>query len=204
MKSEQFEKAIALIDAANAEDPNVEYSDGRAVPKELLYGYRMSACLDQFKPDAGEALRLAARAQHVRRWQVPRSDYPATREGYHRWRTYLYGFHADQAEALLRQAGLDDETVLAVRRMVGKQGLRKDPDVQTIEDVACLVFLEHYFPAFAQDRDETQLIDIVRKTWRKMSDGARTRALQLKLSDDLAAVVGKALAASACAVGHQP
>ncbi|MBS1212906.1 MAG: hypothetical protein H6R26_1523, partial [Proteobacteria bacterium] len=134
-------------------------------------------------------------AQHLRRWQVPRTDYPATREGYHRWRTFLYSYHADQAENLLRQAGYDDETVAAVRRMVGKQGIRKDPDVQTIEDVACLVFLEHYFPAFAHSRDEEQLIDIVRKTWRKMSDAGHQAALTLDLPETLAGIVGKALAA---------
>ena len=195
MNTDHFARALELIDQANADDPNQEFQDGQAYPKELLYGRRMSACLDQLRPDAHEALKLAARAQHIRRWQVPRSDYPATREGYHRWRTFLYGFHADQAESLLRQAGYEEAIIQAVRRMVGKQGMKKDPDVQTIEDVACLVFLEHYFPAFAVSRDEEQLIDIVRKTWRKMSDAGHQHALKLQLPEHLAGIVHKALAA---------
>jgi hypothetical protein len=194
MNADRFTRAVELIDQANAEDPNREIFNGLTYPKELLYGQRMSACLERLRPDAQEALRLAARAQHLRRWQVPRTDYPATREGYHRWRTFLYGYHADQAESLLRQVGYGDDIIAAVRRMVGKQGMRKDPDVQTVEDVACLVFLEYYFPAFAQSRDEDQLVDIVRKTWRKMSEAGHRMALQLTLPEPLAEIVGKALA----------
>ena len=110
-----------------------------------------------------------------------------------RWRTFLYRFHADQAEAILRETGYDGETIALVRKMVGKQGIKRDPDVQLLEDVACLVFLQHYFPAFAEKHDEEKMIGIVRKTWKKMSDLGHSAALTLQLPEELAAVVAKAL-----------
>ncbi|HUL13186.1 MAG TPA: DUF4202 domain-containing protein [Methylococcaceae bacterium] len=193
MISERLIKAIELIDRANSEDPNREAWEGRVYPKELLYSQRMTDWLERLAPDAPESTQLAARAQHVRRWMVAREDYPATREGYLRWRSFLYRFHAEQAEILLRQAGYDEETIAAVRKMVAKQGVKRDPGVQLIEDVACLVFLEHYFPVFADAQDEDKLIDIVRKTWRKMSEIAHARALELELPAHLQAIVAKAL-----------
>jgi len=193
MISERLIKAIELIDRANSEDPNREAWEGRVYPKELLYSQRMTDWLERLAPDAPESTQLAARAQHVRRWMVAREDYPATRKGYLRWRSFLYRFHAEQAEILLRQAGYDEETIAAVRKMVAKQGVKRDPGVQLIEDVACLVFLEHYFPVFADAQDEDKLIDIVRKTWRKMSEIAHARALELELPAHLQAIVAKAL-----------
>ena len=139
------------------------------------------------------ARQIAARAQHIRRWTVPREDFPEGREGYLRWRTSLYRFHADQAEAIMREAGYEEESIAVVRKMVGKQGIKRDPDVQLLEDVACLVFLEHYFPAFAEKHDEEKMIGIVRKTWKKMSEVGRNAALSLQLPEELAEVVGKAL-----------
>ncbi|BBL71402.1 DUF4202 domain-containing protein [Methylogaea oryzae] len=192
--SENFGRAIALIDAANGEDPNRESWQGREWPKELLYSQRMSEWLERLAPDADEAVRLAARAQHIRRWMVPRDSYPKTREGYLRWRTGLYEFHAETAGALLAQAGYGEETVERVGRMLRKRGLKREADTQLIEDVACLVFLEHYFGGFAPGHDEAKVVDIVRKTWKKMSDTARQAALGLNLSDDVRRLVALALA----------
>jgi len=193
MNSDRLMNALELIDRANGEDPNREHWQGREYPKELLYSLRMTEWLQRLRPDASEAQQLAARAQHIRRWQVAREDYPPTREGYLRWRSFLYGFHALQVEGLLRQAEYDEETIAAVSKMVSKQGMKRDPEVQLIEDVACLVFLEHYFPAFAANQSEEKLIDIVRKTWRKMSETARSRAMKLTFPSDLSALVTKAL-----------
>jgi hypothetical protein len=193
MLDDKLQRALDLIDQANGDDPSTETWQGREYPKELLYGLRMSACLARLLPDANAAQQIAARAQHIRRWTVPRERYPATREGYLRWRTFLYRFHAEQAGAIAREAGYDDHTVAAVQKMVGKQGIKRDPDVQLIEDVACLVFLEHYFPAFAEGYEETKLIDIVRKTWRKMSEQGHRAALALDLPEKLQTVVAKAL-----------
>ena len=165
----RFERAVALFDAANAEDPNRD--EGQ--PKELLYAMRMSEMIDRYAPEASEAARLAVRAQHSRRWTVPRSSSPMTKEGYFAWRTGLYKFHAETAGALMQQAGYDDDMIGQVKAAVGKRGLKVNPDTQMLEDVTDLVFIEHYMLGFARakpDYDEAKWLDIVRKTWKKMSD----------------------------------
>ena len=122
---QRFERAIALFDAANAEDPNKEAADGQEWPKELLYGQRMSEMLERFAPDAPEAVRLACRAQHIERWKSPRSDYPMTLDGYQQWRTSLYKFHANRAGELMKEAGYDDETGERGKKSIGKRGLKE-------------------------------------------------------------------------------
>ena len=164
------------------------------MPKELLYGQRMSAALRAFAPEASPAVQLAARAQHIRRWTVPRSDFPMDRAGYHRWRTHLYGVHADEAEAILREVGYDDATVAQVRKMLRKKGIKSDPEVQLLEDVICLCFLRHYWADFAAKHDEAKLIGILQKTWRKMSPAGQAAALKLPLRSEDLALVEKALA----------
>ena len=191
----RFETALARFDAANAEDPNTEEVDGVAHPKELLYAQRMTAWLDKLAPDASEVLRLAARAQHIRRWAIPRHDYPMTRTGYLKWRTTLYRFHADTAADILRQVGYDDATVAAVQSLLRKQRLKRNPDMQCLEDVICLVFLESYFAHFAPQYDEQKVLDIVRKTWKKMSPQGQAAALGLALPQAARALLDKALAA---------
>ncbi len=193
MSNDRLGKAIELIDRANSEDTNRETWQGEEYPRELLYARHMGRWLGNLDPDPSEARQLAARAQHIRRWTVPREDYPEGREGYLRWRKFLYRFHADQATAILREVGYDGATIDAVRQMIGKEGIKRNADVQLIEDVACLVFLEYYFPPFAQKYDADKLVDIVRKTWKKMSGQGQQAALGLSLPDDLGRVVAKAL-----------
>ena len=190
----RFETAIARFDAANAADPNTEMVDGVAYPKELLYAQRMTAWLDKLAPDASEVLRLAARAQHIRRWAIPRRDYPMTRTGYLKWRTSLYHFHADTAGDILRQVGYDDATIAAVQSLLRKERLKRNPDMQRLEDVICLVFLESYFANFAPQYDEQKVLDIVRKTWKKMSPRGRAAARDLTLTAAARALLEKALA----------
>lgn len=190
----RFERAIGLFDAANGEDPNRD--EGQ--PKELLYARRMSEMLQRFAPDAPEAVKLAVRAQHIRRWTVPRASYPMTKEGYHAWRTGLYTFHAETAGALMRQAGYDEATVERVMAAVGKRGLKVNPETQLLEDVTDLVFIEHYMLGFAgqhAEYSEDKWLDIIRKTWRKMSDAARRFALSgaIKLPAALAPLINKAV-----------
>ena len=190
----RFETAIARFDAANAEDPNTEEMDGVSQPKELLYAQRITAWLDKLTPDASEALRLAARAQHIRRWAIPRRDYPMTRTGYLKWRTTLYRFHADTAGDILREVGYDDAMVAAVQSLLRKERLKRNPDMQCLEDVICLVFLESYFANFAPQYDEQKVIDILRKTWRKMSPQGQSAARGLALPPAAHALLEKALA----------
>lgn len=190
----RFEAAIARFDAANAEDPNTEEVEAVAHPKELLYAQRMTAWLDKLAPDASEPLRLAARAQHIRRWAIPRRDYPMTRTGYLKWRTTLYRFHADTAGDILREVGYDDATVAAVQSLLRKERLKRNPDMQCLEDVICLVFLESYFANFAPQYDEQKVIDILRKTWRKMSPQGQSAARRLALPPAAQVLLEKALA----------
>ena len=191
---DRFNQAIALFDAANAEDPNQD--EGQ--PKELLYARRMSDMIARFAPDASEAAQLAVRAQHIQRWKVPRNTYPMTREGYHAWRTGLYTFQADTAGELLRQAGYDDAMTERVRKAVGKRGIKSNPDTQMLEDVASLVFIEHYMLAFAHSKpeyDEAKWLEIIRKTWKKMSKGAQAFALsgRIKLPEALVPLITMAI-----------
>ena len=191
---ERFARAMALFDAANAEDPNQD--EGQ--PKELLYGRRMSEMLDRFAPDASEAVKLAVRAQHIRRWKVPRSTYPMNKDGYHAWRTGLYTFHADTAGELMREAGYDDAMIERVKKAVGKRGIKSNPETQLLEDVANLVFIEHYMLAFAQskpDYDEAKWLEIIRKTWKKMSKNAQAFALsgKLRLPEPLVPLITRAI-----------
>ena len=187
--SDQFRAAIAKIDEANTQDPNLV--DG--IPAELLYSRRMTDWLLRLYPDAGEALQLATRAQHIRRWSIPRSDYPITRAGYHQWRTALYSFHANEAETILRSAGYDDAIVARVRSLLKKEKLKSDAEVQALEDVACLVFLQNYFADFAPKHDEEKVITILRRTWKKMSERGRAAALELKLQEEARRLMEKAL-----------
>lgn len=191
---ERFNRAVALFDAANAEDPNQD--EGQ--PKELLYGRRMSDMIARFAPEASEVTQLAVRAQHIQRWKVPRSSYPMNKEGYHAWRTGLYTFHADTAGELMRQAGYDDATIERVKKAVGKRGIKSNPETQLLEDIADLVFIEHYILAFAQskpDYDEAKWLDIIRKTWQKMSKAAQVFALsgKIKLPEPLLPLITKAI-----------
>ena len=195
----RFDKAIALIDAANAEDPNQETADGKAWPKELLYSRRMSEMLDRYAPHADEAMRLAARAQHIQRWKSARSDFAEGRQGYLQWRTGLYKFHAETAGRLLAEAGYGDDVVERVKQAVGKRALKVNPDTQLLEDVTDLVFIEHYMLAFAEkhpEYDEAKWLDIIRKTWKKMSEQARQFALsgKIRLPQPLVPLIQKAVA----------
>ena len=190
----RFHSAIERFDAANAEDPNVELVDGVAQPRELVYAKRMTARLDRYRPDASEPVRLAARCQHIRRWVSPRADYPDGRAGYRQWRTELARFHASTAAAILDQVGYDAAVIARIESLLRKEQLKADPDVQLLEDVICLVFLDHYLADFASKHEEARLLDVLAKTWRKMSEDGRVAALELELSAAKRSLVERAIA----------
>ena len=189
----RFQAALDLFDSKNAADPNTETWQGEEHPKELLYARRMSDTLERFAPDASEALRLAARAQHIERWTLPRGDYPEGRQGYKEWRKTLARFHAERAESLLEELDYEPETRARVGSLIRKERLKSDPEAQTLEDVICLVFLEHYFAAFAAGHRDDKVIDILRKTWRKMSPRGHAAALALELPERARELVARAL-----------
>lgn len=186
---EPLKLALAAIDALHAEDP--ETIGDR--PAELVYAERMSAALAIVAPDASDALKIAVRAQHLCRWRTPRGTYPAGKAGYHEWRTAQAREHAELAARVLRSVGYDDTTIDRVSQLVRKRDLANDREARALEDAACLVFLEHELDAFAEGRDEEQLVDILRKTWRKMSAAGRDAALALPLTDRTRALVDRAL-----------
>lgn len=190
----RFRAAIAAIDAVNAEDPAREPHEGAEVPAALLYGQRMSAWLLRLAPDAPEALRLAARAQHVGRWKVPRASYPEGRDGYLAWRADLARFHAETVARILERAGYDGATIARVGDLVQKKGIKRDADAQTVEDAACLVFLESQFDAFSRRHPDDKVIDILRKTAAKMSPRGREEAAKLarSLPEDRRRLVARA------------
>jgi uncharacterized protein DUF4202 len=192
--AERFQKAMQSFDAANADDPHLEQVDGVTYPKELLYAQRMTTWLGRFAPDASEALRLAARGQHIRRWTLPRSQYPTDRRGYLQWRTALAKFHADTAADILRGVGYEAALIARVQALIRKEGLKRDPEVQCLEDVICLVFLESYCADFAAHHDVAKILPIIRKTWEKMSPAGREVARTIDLPADVRRLVAEALA----------
>ncbi len=190
--------ALAAIDAANADDPHTILVDGLERPKELAHAQMMTRWVRSLAPACSDAQLIAARAHHLRRWTIPRDDYPRDRPGYLRWRSALRRQHAEDVGGIMRDAGYDDADIERVQAIVRKQGLGRDPDVQVHEDALCLVFLETQFDALtAQVDDDDKMIDILRKTAGKMSPEGLAAAGGLPLSPAGAALLGRALSGAA-------
>ncbi len=192
--TDRFAQAIAEFDAQNAQDPNRDPQSGR--PKELVYAEQMTRWLEKLAPSASETLRLAVRAQHIKRWKIPRSHYPMNCIGYLKWRTDLKNFHAALAGAILGELGYGEGTIARVQALLRKERLKQDSEAQTLEDVICLVFLENYFADFAKQHDAEKIVDILRKTWKKMSENGQKAALGLAMPPEAGALVKKALSPS--------
>ncbi len=193
MDEARLQNAIQAFDRANAEDPIQIQDHGALRPRELVEAERLAAWVAKLEPNASEALRLAARCQHIRRWEIPRASFPEGRVGYLQWRTQLGRFHADTAARILEAVGYESETVAAVRRINLKQNLHSNPDSQTIEDALCLEFLEFEFAVFAAKHPDEKVLEIVRKTWKKMSPRGHEFALKLPLGERELALVKRAL-----------
>lgn len=185
---------LSGIDAANAADPTMERVDGAERPAALVYSERMTRWLERIAPEASEELKIAVRAQHIERWTMPRQSYPMDREGYLRWRTDLAKYHAERAGEIMAATGYDEDAVKRVSTLIRKRGIKRDPEVQTLEDVACLVFLENYFADFSSQHDDEKVVSIVAKTWGKMSEAGHQAALTIDIPDRAKALVERALA----------
>src|SRR5271166_971991 len=190
---ERFAAVIAHIDAANARDPNHVEIEGRPEPAELVYGRRMSETLARMAPDASEPLRIAARGQHIERWTSPRKSYPDGRVGYLSWRNHLKVFHARRVGEIMAAAGYQAGDIGRVRSLVRKERLKSDADAQVLEDVVCVVFLEHYLAGFIGKTSEEKLTDILAKTWKKMSQLGHAHALKLSLPPAVTALLAGAI-----------
>ena len=193
-----LKNVLAAIDKINSEDVNTTLSDGTKYPKELLYGQRMSACLAKYWPHANELLQIAVRAQHIKRWHIARSEFAQGKAGYYQWRIALGKFHAELTSTIMLAHGYSSQQAEQTAAIIRKEQLKENSDTQTLEDVACLVFLAHYFDDFAskylEQDNEAKIIRIVQLTWRKMSDDAHKIALTLSLPEHVATIVNKALA----------
>ena len=181
------------FDEANSADPNEVDFEGRRWPKELLYARWLSDWVERLEPNASEALRLAARCQHICRWEIPRESYPATREGYLQWRARLKQLHAEKSEAILREAGYEDAMAHRVRDLNLKKNIKTDPECQVLEDALCLIFLERQLDELSERSEEPKLINALRKSWAKMSERGRQTALTLNLPPSAKELVRKAL-----------
>lgn len=193
MVTGRFDDAVRAIDEANAEDPFTIEVDGESRPKEQAHAELMTAWVRQLDPDAGEAQLLAARAHHLRRWALPRTDYPEGRAGYLRWRAEAKRRHADDVAAILRRCDYDDATIERVQQIIRKEHLRTDPAVQVHEDALCLVFLQTQLADVAGRLGPEKGSDVLRKTVVKMSDKGREAARALPLPDAERALVAGAL-----------
>ena len=194
----KYERARELIDSANSADPNRVNANGREWPKELLYSERMSDMLQRFRPQADDVMKLAIRAQHIERWKSPRDAYPAGRIGYLQWRKDLYKIQASRAAELMVQAGYDEEQSDRAWKAVAKKNIKGNEDTQLLEDVTDLVFMEHYMLEFVgkhPDYSEEKWIEIIQKTWRKMSPQAQQFALSgaVILPESLLPLIQKAV-----------
>lgn len=199
MTMDRLTRAIAGIDAANSQDPNRVLVDGREVPAELAYGQRMSEMLARVYPEASELLRIAARAQHIRRWEVPRASFPMDRPGYLRWRRELGVKHAQWTAEILSRIGYGEAEIARAASLVRKENFRRDAEAQAVEDVASLVFLAHYAEEFAGKHEAEKVVSILVKTLGKMSDHAKSAALGLTLSPAVRGALEAAVAQAAAA-----
>lgn len=190
----RFARAVAAIDRANREDPNIVLQDGSERPAEVVYSERMSEALSAFCPGASEELRLAARGQHIERWTVVRSDYEKGRLGYLKWRTALKRYHAKAVAKIMMECGYGEGEAERVQSLIRKERLKHDSETQALEDVICLVFLEYYSADFAAKHGRDKTVSVLRKTWGKMSDRGHEAALVLDLPPAVTALIDAALA----------
>jgi NTP pyrophosphatase (non-canonical NTP hydrolase) len=195
MAASNYEAAISLIDEAHAQDPKITIVDGHDVPYELHYAKKMTHYLSLRAPSASPILKVAIRAQHFRRWEIPRDSYPMTKAGYLSWRTFLKKRQADLASAICIGCNFTTEEAEEVAKLIRKEDLKRNKETQILEDVACLVFLDDQFEAFEKEvGDEVKIVNILRKTWGKMSERGHELALEIPMQERSRELIGRALA----------
>ena len=186
-----YGKVIKLIDQANAADPvTIEYT-GQQYPKEVLYAQRHLAWVLQLHPEASECLRIAAKTQHICRWEIPRAEYPMNRAGYFKWREGLKRFHAERAGVLMTEAGYDTDHIKRVQSLNLKQQLKSDAECQVLEDALCLTFLELGFDDLIAKYDADKVLSIVQKTAVKMSDAGKSMMNRINFSTQGQAILAR-------------
>jgi hypothetical protein len=192
MSATQLQQAFAKFDTYNATDPNQEEFEGKTYPKEVLYAERMTKKLNDYAPDAPEYMQLAVRCQHIGRWEIARDSYPMDRPGYLMWRSQLKLHHTKIAEPILAEIGYDEETINKVKALLLKKQLHQNPDTQLIEDVICLVFVEFYLDDFIKKHSEEKMVEILRKTLKKISPRGIEEALKISMTNEVKDLIMKA------------
>jgi hypothetical protein len=190
--SRQFQKAIESFDTYNSKDPHLEEFMGKQCPKELLYAQRMSERLNLYDPDSPEYVHLAARCQHIGRWEIPREVYPIDKKGYLQWRNTLKTHHAKIATEILKDCQYDDATIDKVTFLLLKKELNRNADTQLLEDVICLVFVQYYLAEFASKHEDEKIVDILRKTIKKMSAKAIGEVGQISVPEKIKVLIHQA------------
>jgi len=189
----RLKEAFERFDAYNKNAPEIIIYESEQYPSEYFYAVKLYEWVIKLNPDASEALLLASRSQHIGRWEIARNTYPEGRIGYLKWRSDLSRFHAEKSGEIMRSVGYDQEMIERVGEIIRKQKLKTDPDVQTIENALCLVFLQYQFDELIEKLSEEKMIDILKKTWAKMSDPGRDAALVLEYSNAGKELINKAL-----------
>ncbi len=192
MSATPLQEAFAKFDAYNATDPNQEEVEGKTYPKEVLYSKRMTKKLNDYASNAPEYMQLAVRCQHIGRWEIARDAYPMDRAGYLMWRSQLKLHHTKIAEPILAAIGYDEETINKVKALLLKKNLNQNPDTQLIEDVICLVFVEFYLDDFIKKHSEEKMVDILKKTLKKISPHGIEEALKISMTDQVKDLILKA------------
>jgi len=187
--AKKYEAALLRFDTENSRDPHLENSQ----PRELLYAQRLTNWVLKLCPNASEELRLAARCQHICRWEIPRENYPMTRPGYLKWRADLKKFHAQKSGEILREVGYDEEIILRVQDLNLKKNFPSDPETQILEDALCLVFLEFQLADLAAKTADDKTINALQKSWGKMTVAARAEALKLNYGEREKTLLQRAL-----------
>ena len=193
LDSARFDAALRRFDEENSRDPNVENVSGSPQPREWVYARWLTDWVLRLCPDASEALRLAARCQHLCRWKIPRASYPMTREGYLKWRSDLKHFHAEKAGEILKAVGYATEMIERVQKLNLKKDFPRDPETRVLEDALCLVFLEHQLADLASKTAEDKMITALQKSWKKMTAAAQAEALKLTYGQREQGLLEKAL-----------
>lgn len=187
------EKAFALFDAYNRQDPHQVTQGDTRYPAEYFYAQQLHHWITTLYPEADEALLLASRCQHIGRWEIPRDEYPEGKAGYLRWRKALSELHAEKAGELLGQAGYPPEEVAPVQAILRKSHIRQNPDSQAMENALCLVFFAYQYEDFLQGQPDDTVVRILKKTWKKMSEPGRKAAMKLSYSEKGKALLDRAL-----------
>jgi hypothetical protein len=165
-----YHKATLELEKVHGMDTTREIYNGNQYPSESLYSHRMLQMLEKVNAEASNILKLAAQCQHLKRWNIPRGEYPYNRRGYHEWRRVVMEYQLKEMEEILSKVGISNEDILLVTDALRNQGDKSNSNAQIITDTACLVFIKWYMEPFATKHQSEKVTDIMKKTMRKMSE----------------------------------